>query len=212
MSVRHHPEEGLLLAYAAGGLDGALSLIVATHLSFCPRCRRLVARQEEIGGALLEDLPPAPMAEDALDRVLAQLDAPAPTQLAQPSNDNTPGPLRAALGQDLSQLRWQAMGPNLGYVTLYQEGPVVVRLLKGTPGAAVGPHTHRGTEYTLVLRGGYTDVTGTYGPGDFQVASGDIHHNPVADPEEDCINLSVTTGPLHFDGLVHKLVAKLFGF
>ena len=61
MSVQHHPDEALLLAYAAGGLDGAMSLIVATHLSFCAGCRRLVARQEEIGGALLEDIAPVPM-------------------------------------------------------------------------------------------------------------------------------------------------------
>jgi len=53
MTVRHHPDDALLLAYAAGGLDDAMSLILATHLSFCTRCRRLVARQEEIGGALL---------------------------------------------------------------------------------------------------------------------------------------------------------------
>jgi putative transcriptional regulator len=212
MTIRHHPEDTLLLAYAAGGLDGAMSLVIATHLSFCAHCSRLVARQEEIGGALLEDLPPAAMEEDALDRALARLDEPVEPLASQSSNDNTPAPLRAVLGRDLSQVRWRKMGPKLGYVTLWRRGPVAVRLLRGAPGTDTGRHSHRGMEYTVVLRGGYTDETGSYGPGDFQAASADIRHNPIADPEEDCINLAVTTGPLHFDGLVQKIVGRLFGF
>jgi putative transcriptional regulator len=212
MSPRCHPDDALLLAHAAGGLDGAMSLILATHLTFCGRCRQLVHRQEQIGGVLLEDLPPAAMQEGALERALAGLYEPVASSAAQPSNDNTPAPLRAALGHDLSRARWRKMGPKLGYVTIYRRGPVAVRLLRGAPGTDVGRHSHAGQEYTLVLRGGYTDETGSYGPGDFQTASGDLLHNPVADPEEDCINLSVTIGPLQFEGVVQRIVARLFGF
>ncbi|HZQ40186.1 MAG TPA: ChrR family anti-sigma-E factor [Rhizomicrobium sp.] len=212
MTVRHHPEDALLLAYAAGGLDAAMSLILATHLTFCARCRRLVARQEQIGGALLEDISPVAMDGGALAQVMARLDEPAAPERHQPSNDNTPAPLRAVLGHDLSDVRWRKMGPHLGYVTLYRQGPVAVRLLRGAPGSDVGSHSHHGMEYTLVLRGGYTDATGNYGPGDLQVASGELQHNPIADPGEDCINLSVTTGPLRFDNPVQKIVARLFGF
>lgn len=212
MTVRHHPDDVLLLAYAAGGLDAAMSLILATHLTFCARCRRLVAGHEQIGGALLEDIPPVAMDGGALALVMARLDEPAAPEPRQPSNDNTPAPLRAVLGRDLSDLRWRKMGPNLGYVNLYRQGPVAVRLLRGAPGTDTGRHGHHGMEYTLVLRGGYTDATGNYGPGDLQVASGELQHNPVADPGEDCINLSVTTGPLRFDNALQKIVARLFGF
>ena len=104
------------------------------------------------------------------------------------------------------------MGPNLGYVNLYRQGPVAVRLLRGAPGTDTGRHSHHGMEYTLVLRGGYTDATGSYGPGDLQVASAEVRHNPVADPGEDCINLCVTTGRLNFDNALQKIVARLFGF
>ncbi|HEY5348005.1 MAG TPA: cupin domain-containing protein [Rhizomicrobium sp.] len=73
-------------------------------------------------------------------------------------------------------------------------------------------HTHRSLEYTQVLRGGFTDATGSYGAGDFQMAAGDIRHDPIADFDGDCINLAVTTGTLRFDGLVQKIVGRLFGF
>ena len=65
---------------------------------------------------------------------------------------------------------------------------------------------------TLVLQGGYSDANGSYAPGDLQVADSEILHNPIADPGEDCINLSVTTGPLRFKGLVPTIAGKLFGF
>ena len=58
------------------------------------------------------------------------------------------------------------MGPKLAYLPLMRRGNINVRLLRGAPGTEVGPHGHRGLEYTLVLSGGFTDETGAYGPGD----------------------------------------------
>jgi putative transcriptional regulator len=211
MTIRHHPEDALLTDYAAGALDSAMSLILSTHLSFCAQCRQTVSLYERIGGVLLEDLAPVAMAEDALSKTLARLDQPVP-EAAPASNDNTPAPLRALLGRDLSQVRWRRMGPSLAYVTLARRGPLAVRLLRGAPGTDTGRHSHHGQEYTLVLKGGFTDETGSYGPGDFQCASPEVSHNPIADPGEDCINLAVTTAPLRFEGRVQKIVGRLFGF
>ena len=209
MTVRHHPEEVLLLDYASGALDEGLSLIVASHLSFCPACRDAVALAETVGGALMRET--VPMADTALAATLARLDdAPAPR--ATPSRDGTPSALRKVLGGDLSGVRWRAMGPSLAYANLWRRGSTRVRLLKGAPGAEPGAHGHRGEEYTLVLKGGFRDETGAYGPGDLQVATADTRHNPIADPGEPCINLAVTTAPLKFDGLIPRIAARLFGF
>ena len=59
--IRHHPDEGLLLAYASGVADEAMSLILATHMAYCETCRAEVAKLERIGGSLLQELAPAPM-------------------------------------------------------------------------------------------------------------------------------------------------------
>jgi putative transcriptional regulator len=216
MSLQHHPESDLLLAYAAGGTDAALSLILATHLTFCPPCRATVALGEQAGGLLLDDLAPAPLAKDALDRTLARL---GPQDLRQDSRpapivprDSTPAPLRAWLGHGLAEVRWRKIGPSLAYVPLYRRGALRMRLLRGVPGTDVGCHSHRGEEFTLVLAGGYRDSTGAYGPGDFQTAPPGLKHNPIADLDGPCINLAVTTAPLRFDGLIQKAAAKLFGF
>jgi putative transcriptional regulator len=212
MSVLHHPGEDLIVAYAGGVAGEAMSLVMATHLTFCPRCRKAVAAAEKLGGRALETLAPAPMDKNALAATLARLDEPPPPVAPAPSRDGTPAPLRPYLGGDLSQARWRQMGKSLAYLPLFRRGGVSVKLLKGVPGADTGWHSHRGVEFTLVLQGGFTDKTGSYAPGDLQIADSGIWHNPIADPGEDCINLSVTTAPLRFKGLIPAIAGKLFGF
>jgi putative transcriptional regulator len=212
--IRHHPDDSLLLAYAGGGADEAVSLIVATHMAYCESCRARATQWEALGGSLLQDLPPAPMSGDALQSVLAKLDEIKPVErpVRPVSRDGMPGVLRNYIGGDLRDVRWRRMGPNLSYVPLLRRGAVTARLLRGVPGAETGTHRHSGQEYTLVLKGGFSDATGSYAPGDLQMMEGDMRHNPVADPGEDCINLAVTTGPLKFEGWPHKILALLFGF
>ncbi len=73
MTIMHHPNAETLGAFAAGTLDEARALVVATHLSFCPQCQRARAAFEHVGGALLETAPTADMSAGAFDRALAQL-------------------------------------------------------------------------------------------------------------------------------------------
>jgi len=213
-SVSHHPSEELLLAYAGGGADEAASLIVAVHLVYCAACRRQSRELEALGGSLLQELAPVPMAKGALDAALLKLDGIKPFErpARAVSKDGTPSVLRPYIGGDLRDVRWRQVGPHLSYVPLFRRGRVAARLLRGVPGAQTGAHRHGGLEYTLVLKGGFSDETGSYAPGDLQVMEGDMRHSPVADPGEDCINLAVTTGPLRFESLLQRIVAPLFGF
>ena len=50
----HHPDDSLLIEYAAGGLSEAKALLVATHLTLCPQCREAVRQGEVVGAALLQ--------------------------------------------------------------------------------------------------------------------------------------------------------------
>ena len=212
--IRHHPDDALLLAYAGGVTDEATGLILATHMAYCEACRARVAGLEAIGGSLLQDLAPAPMSHGALEAVLAKLDTVETFERRSRavSRDGTPETLRPYVGGDLSQVRWRRVSSKLSYLPLFRHGSVTARLLRGIPGAETGPHRHGGLEYTLVLKGGFKDETGNYGPGDLQVMDCDMGHNPVADPGEDCINLAVTTGRLRFDSLFRRIAAPLFGF
>ena len=54
MTIAHHVSEDLLLAYGAGTLDEATSILVATHLALCPSCRTGLDLAEVIGGVLMD--------------------------------------------------------------------------------------------------------------------------------------------------------------
>jgi putative transcriptional regulator len=206
----HHPSEARLLDYASGALSEPPALLVATHLAVCPACRRAVAELEAVGGALLDLAPPAPLADDALERTLARLDeqavAPLPAPAAQAGGDALPQPLRGYLGESLDCLPWRRLGP-IAEVRLLPDFPgFTTRLLWARAGTAVPAHTHHGSELTLVLRGGLSDAYGHFVYGDVEEADGSVAHRPVADEGEDCICLAVTDAPLKLTSRVGRLL------
>lgn len=213
MTIAHHPADELLLSYAAGATDEATSLIVATHLTFCPQCRRTVAKAEVAGGALLENGESTPLSGDALHAIMSRLDEPPPKPIrVQLTPSSVPAPLRVYIGDDLDAVRWTKIAGGISFVPLFQRGKSRVQLIRSKPGSGVGLHTHRGEEFTLCLAGGYTDVTGGYARGDWQSTTPDILHRPLADSGEDCIVLAVNAGSLRFSNPFIALIGKWFGF
>ncbi|MBP7338745.1 ChrR family anti-sigma-E factor [Niveispirillum sp.] len=202
----HHPGTDLLLAYAAGTLSEAPSLLVATHLALCPRCRAEVAGMEAIGGALLSDADPGtPVSAGLLSNVLARLDGPplaeAPRRrsMAPGPTPVLPEPLRSYIGGDIDRVRWRRTIPGLHEADISCSGGSV-RMMRIRPGMGMPQHTHHGDEFTLVLQGGFTDASGHFLRGDFAATDPSVDHRPVADEDGDCICLAFTDAPLRLTG------------
>ena len=213
--ITHHPGEELLIAYAAGASDEAVSLIVATHLALCPDCRREVRNAEEAGGTLLDDLTPAPVSDSALAAAMSRLNGMEATPAPKPALRNghkAPEPLRSYLGGDLESVRWIPVAKGLAYRPIFRKGGSSAQLIRSKPGHGVSLHSHRGEEYSLVLTGSYTDPTGHYLRGDVQTGTPDLLHHPLADEGEDCIVLAVADAPLSFRNPFVGLMAKLMGY
>lgn len=211
MTIAHHPSPEILLSYAAGATREAAALLVATHLAFCEECRGIVAAAEDVGGALLGTVEQSPLASDAFEKLVGRLDE-APVAAKKPARGDIPGPLRSYIGSNFADLRWRMVAPGIHQLPLLKEGRTSARLLKVDGGVGVGRHSHHGEEMTLVLAGGYTDETGSYGPGDVQMATPETLHLPFSDPGEPCINLAVTDAPLRFLRKRDALIGWLFGF
>lgn len=215
MTPQHHPGDDLLIAYAAGSQDEPVALVVATHLAFCPRCRKEVERLEALGGVLLEEQEAEPLAEKSLEQALARLDEAAPDE---PTPSRRPGPrsaevdpvipcpLRDYLGDGLDQLDWTAFR-GLEKVELLPEfHGFRTRLMRIRSGSAMPTHTHDGSELTLVLAGGFSDESGHFVRGDVAESDPSINHQPVADPGEDCLCLAVTDAPIRLTGPFGRLL------
>jgi len=219
MTPRHHPSEATILAYAAGALGEGLSLVVASHLAFCPDCQAQVADGEVIGGALLEDLAPAALAVGVRERVLLKLDGPGPLVAVAPkpqiADPLVPEPLGRYLQHGAASIKWRLMAPGLRQFEILPHGRREtgnLRMLRIAPGKTLPRHTHTGTELTLVLRGSFTDELGRFGPGDVAETDEDIVHKPASDRDEDCICIIATEGPLKFESPFARAFQRLSGF
>lgn len=211
--------EEWLMAYAAGSLSEAQSLLVACHLSFLDDAAQHVALAHATGGTLLDTLAPERMSPDALARTLALIDqAPADETpaLRRPSvadNDPLPAPLRQWLGRGVDDLPWSFLGPGMKKVKLWRGGPDDQRLwmLRARPGVKIPKHGHNGTELVLVLKGSFEDPHGRFAAGDVEESDEAEMHSLRIGTEEECICLAVTEGPTRFDGWIARALQPFIG-
>lgn len=218
MTIRHHVNEDLLVAYAAGTLSEGWSLAVATHLAMCPQCRRQLDVAEAAGGALMAELAPASGPQDSWAqlraRVMAEgkpVPAPVPAATARPQTATIPEPLRSYLGCDLEDLKWRNLGNAKQILIKTGDHTTHARLLCIAAGKPVPEHSHGGRELTLVLKGSFHDEVDSFGPGDLEDADGDLTHQPVAGPEMDCICLAITDAPLRFSSRLMRFLQPVLG-
>jgi putative transcriptional regulator len=210
---RHPAPEEMLLDYAAGTLPEGPALAVALHAALDPEARRTVEWLLALGSALLESEAAAPAADAELERALVRLDretveaAPA-TYLPRPGFEWAPRPLARYLAPEA---RWERAfgGFERMRLGLADNGAQRVELLRLPPGRGLPRHRHDGSEYTVVLQGGYTDNTGSYGVGDFAVGPGEQGHEPIADHGEPCIALIVLERPIVLSGRWGRLLNPL---
>ena len=61
-----HPSYVALSAFAAGTLDEAQHAAIVKHLNQCKRCHVFIHAVEQVGGIVLDGLPPTPLADGSL--------------------------------------------------------------------------------------------------------------------------------------------------
>ena len=204
---RHPAPEELLLDYAAGALPAGPSLAVELHAALDPQSKRTVERLVALGGALIEREPApveARLDETALERTLARLEAvPVEPKPSLPRHrhrgfDWAPAPLVPHLRPGMD---WRRVMGKFDEIRLDLPGDFHrVSLLRLESGRGLPEHKHPGYEYTVVLQGGYTDETVSYGVGDFAVGPGSVRHERIADPGEPCIAMIVVEKPIVLTG------------
>jgi putative transcriptional regulator len=198
-----HPSAPRLLAYANGTLPDGLALLVASHLTYCPRCRDRVERLETLGGAFLASTEPAVAPPDRA-AVLARIDAEEAPAAETPRDPVFPEPLRRILAGGADAIRWRFLLPGLSDHRLEGFEGEDVYLLRARPGARILSHTHEGEETTLVLSGALQDGDRVFRPGDVSEADASHDHRPTIIGDEVCICLVVMTGRMRFTGSVGR--------
>jgi len=227
MTFTHHLDDATLVRYAAGDLDEAFTVIVASHLAMCSQCRQASHDAEELGGQLLVGAEGAAVEEDAFAKLMMAIDDqnhanvegvdaqnvhPFPKRGAKISGD-VPLPLQRFLGSQVSDIKWKKIAPGISKhdIVLDNDVPSSLYLLNIAEGQAVPEHGHGGMEMTLILSGAYTDRFGRFGPGDVADLDDHVEHQPIVEAGAPCICVVATEKPTKFKGIVERILQPIIG-
>jgi putative transcriptional regulator len=218
--MNFHPDREWLEQFAAGSLGVAHALCISVHLTHCATCRREVDAMQTLGGVLLASLGSADLNASLLDTVFAAIDsqpdaapvasqstATTETAAVLQTDSDVPAPLRKLIPDGYDALAWSRLLPSLQLAVIDVGDPVCqVSLQRVRAGGRIAMHDHRGTELTLVLRGGFSDDRGVYEPGDFLVREPNQQHQPIVHQNGECICLAVLDAPVRFTGPLMRWV------
>jgi len=214
--IRHHPDEAMLMAHAAGTLASGPSLLVSTHVETCPRCKAAVRGFEEVAAVLLLAESPSELPAGLFERVVARTESALPPVPALrvtkrpslPAGMEWPRSLRHA-----QVSRWWWMGPGVRWarVRLPYDPDASLFMFRIGAGKCLPPHTHASQELTQVLYGAFDDGRAVFGPGDFDAADDAIHHQPVVQAAGECICLAALDGRVVFDSTLAKWAGAAIG-
>lgn len=209
--------DGLIAGYVSGSLPPPVQVLVEAHLELSPRNHRWASDLEAVAGSFLDGM--EPVAVPARDRKLEQIFAssadpvPGPELAGLPpvpaarDDSGLPASLLRYVGRPLADVPWKTRLPGIREWRIGSDDGFVTSLFCLRAGHGLPPHTHRGTEMTLVLHGGFTDTTGHYGVGDVSIADDQIDHRPRADDDGDCIGFVVSNASLRLTGRLGRLLA-----
>ena len=198
ITSQFHPDETMLLEFSAGTLATAPSICVSAHLHFCSKCRTQLLRLDQVGAQLMSEAKPLEIKEDAFDTVMANLDSSKQTS-AKVDSKRTGYPFSVSklMKNNLVSQTWKRLSASVD-VARFETGQneFEVALHKICAGGKTPKHDHQGLEYTVVLKGSFSDENAVYREGDFLVREpGDVHQ-PMGAQNGECICLSALSAPI----------------
>jgi putative transcriptional regulator len=193
-----HPDETMLLEFSAGTLATAPSICVSAHLHFCSKCRTQLLRLDQVGAQLMSEAKPLEMKEDAFDTLMANLHSSKKIS-AKVDSKRTGYPFSVSklMKNNLVSQTWKRLSASVD-VARFETGQneFEVALHKICAGGKTPKHDHHGLEYTVVLKGSFSDENAVYREGDFLVREpGDVHQ-PMGAQNGECICLSALSAPI----------------
>lgn len=204
--LNHHPSSEMLVEFSAGSLDTATSICVAAHLHFCKCCRDEVARLNEVGAQLMSDVQPEVIDDNLFDKVMAKIDLQQPILDESPRTENASGfpePVNKLLYNAQKTPVWKRLSKSMQVAKLFTgQNRFEVALHKICAGGVTPKHDHRGLEYTVVLKGSFSDESSVYTQGDFVTRQpGDVHQ-PMGAKNGECICLSAQEAPIRLKSIL----------
>jgi putative transcriptional regulator len=216
--IENHPSSEMLMNYAMGNTKEAESLIISSHIAYCPICKAEVAKYESIGGFYLRNHEELKLTNSLWNKVLERVDG---LDQDDKSTNYVDHKLKTSLSNDSIRIpsflhhyienndtnKWSSTINNVKYFNLkFKDDSYKGKMLEIPPGKSMPKHSHEGLEATMVFHGGYSDESGNYNKGDLVILSGDEEHSPVSSQKTGCLCLVIYSGSLKFKGILGSIL------
>ena len=198
-SIKHHPSRAMLVDFSAGNLGTAESICVSAHLHFCDQCRNELMRLDQVASQLMTEAEPQTIDEDLFDSVMSKIDAlpEVPTKVESEEKSDLPHTVAKLINESESAPNWRRMSASVD-VARFPTGQnkFEVALHRICAGGKTPHHGHNGTEFTVVLKGSFSDEQAVYSEGDFLLRGPGDEHQPMGAQNGECICLSALAAPI----------------
>jgi len=198
-SIKHHPSRAMLVDFSAGNLGNAESICVSAHLHFCDQCRNELMRLDQVASQLMTEAEPQTIDEDLFDSVMSKIDAlpEAPTKVETEEKSDFPHTVTKLINETESAPKWRRMSSSVDVARVQTgQNKFEVALHRICAGGKTPHHGHNGTEFTVVLKGSFSDEQAVYSEGDFLLRGPGDEHQPMGAQNGECICLSALAAPI----------------
>lgn len=198
-SIKHHPSRTMLVDFSAGNLGTAESICVSAHLHFCDQCRNELMRLDQVASQLMTEAEPQTIDEDLFDSVMSKIDAlpEAPTKVETEEKSDFPHTVTKLINETESAPNWRRMSSSVDVARVQTgQNKFEVALHRICAGGKTPHHGHNGTEFTVVLKGSFSDEQAVYSEGDFLLRGPGDEHQPMGAQNGECICLSALAAPI----------------
>jgi len=198
--LNHHPKIEMLVELSAGTLDAATAICVSSHLHFCKSCRNEAARLDSVGAQLMYDAIPETIDDSLFDEIMSRIDQPQSVNEPVPEKpgiNGFPAHVNKLIHEAKRTPIWERLSKSMEIAKLFTgQSKFEVALHRIGAGGVAPRHDHRGLEYTVVLKGSFSDEKSIYTEGDFIIREpGDVHQ-PMGAKNGECICLSAQEAPI----------------
>ena len=198
-SIKHPPSHSMLVDFSAGNLGTAESICVSAHLHFCDQCRNELMRLDQVASQLMTEAEPQTIDEDLFDSVMSKIDAlpEAPTKVETEEKSDFPHTVTKLINETESAPNWRRMSSSVDVARVQTgQNKFEVALHRICAGGKTPHHGHNGTEFTVVLKGSFSDEQAVYSEGDFLLRGPGDEHQPMGAQNGECICLSALAAPI----------------
>ena len=208
------PETEMLVEFSAGVLGPAESICVSAHLHFCSKCRETLLQLDQLGAKLLGEGEGEPSEKSSFEEVLNKIElVDEDVKLQNASSDYSEVHFAPVVDRlmkyNLTSLRWKKLSSSVEMAQLETGQDVFeVSLHKICAGGKAPVHDHQGLEYTVVLKGSFSDERSVYREGDFILREPGQPHQPIGAQNGECICLSAQSAPIKLTGPFGFLMNK----